>query len=160
MLNSSMNAQEGQAHTQKKTFSRTTTVSIHIDADTTVVWALLTHADDYTRWNSTVTTLEGEIKEGSTLRLRTILDEKRTFTLKVKALIPGEKMIWGDGKGERVFTLTEAPRGGIRFTMTEEIGGLLFPLYARYIPPFDRAFEQFAADLKQEAEHISQTKKQ
>lgn len=42
--------------------------------------------------------------------------------------------------------------------MTEKIGGLLFPLYAKYIPPFDKSFEQFAADLKKEAEIIHNTK--
>jgi len=38
--------------------------------------------------------------------------------------------------------------------MTEKIGGLLFPVYGRFIPPFDDAFEQFAADLKKEAESM------
>jgi hypothetical protein len=36
--------------------------------------------------------------------------------------------------------------------MTEKIGGLMFPMYARYIPPFDGSFERFAADLKRQAE--------
>jgi hypothetical protein len=34
------------------------------------------------------------------------------------------------------------------------MGGLLFPLFSRMIPPFDEAFEQFTADLKIEAETI------
>jgi hypothetical protein len=38
--------------------------------------------------------------------------------------------------------------------MTEKIGGSIFPLFARFIPPFDVSFEQFAADLKKEAETI------
>jgi hypothetical protein len=42
--------------------------------------------------------------------------------------------------------------------MTEKIGGLMFPMYAKYIPSFDESFEQFAADLKKEAEIINQTK--
>jgi hypothetical protein len=36
--------------------------------------------------------------------------------------------------------------------MTEKIGGPLFPLFAKMIPPFDDSFEKFASDLKQEAE--------
>lgn len=42
--------------------------------------------------------------------------------------------------------------------MTEKIGGLLFPMYAKYILSFDKSFEQFAADLKKEAEIIHNTK--
>lgn len=33
--------------------------------------------------------------------------------------------------------------------------GLMFPMYARYIPSFDASFDAFAADLKKEAEAIS-----
>ena len=42
--------------------------------------------------------------------------------------------------------------------MVEKIGGPLFPLFAKMIPPFDGAFEQYAKDLKHEAEKISKTK--
>ena len=42
--------------------------------------------------------------------------------------------------------------------MTEKIGGFMFPLYGKYIPPFDESFEQFASDLKREAETIEQGK--
>ena len=46
-----------------------------------------------------------------------------------------------------------APNGdGVTFTMQEKIGGFLFPLFSRMIPDFDESFEQFAADLKREAE--------
>jgi hypothetical protein len=45
------------------------------------------------------------------------------------------------------------------FTMTERIGGPLFPLFAKYIPSFDESFEQFAADLKKESETIQGSKK-
>ena len=42
--------------------------------------------------------------------------------------------------------------------MNEIIGGPVFPLFAKMIPPFDESFEQFASDLKSEAETISNTK--
>jgi len=146
-----------KANTIKKTFSRETTVSINIDADASIVWTLLTNASDFPRWNSTVVSLEGEIKLGEKIQLKSTLDEKRTFKLKVKELEPEKKMVWGDGKGNRVYTITKNGNG-VTFTMTEKIGGLMFPLYAKYIPPFNESFEQFAADLKKEAETISKTK--
>lgn len=146
-----------KATTIKKTFNRETTVSINIDADASIVWALLTNASDFSRWNSTVVSLEGDIKLGQKIKLRSTLDEKRTFKLKVKGLEPEKKMVWGDGKGDRTYTITKKGNG-VTFTMTEKIGGLMFPLYAKYIPPFDESFEQFASDLKKEAETISLTR--
>ncbi len=148
-----------KAVTTRKTFSRETSVSTLIQADPAIVWALLTRGSDYTRWNSTVTSLKGEIREGESLELKSILDNKRTFKLKVKELVHPHRLVWGDAMGSRVFTLDPVPEGGVRFTMSEKIGGPLFPLFARAIPSFDRSFEQFAADLKREAETIQLSNK-
>ena len=151
-------AQSGKASTIKKTFSRETAVKIDIQADAPIIWTLLTHAADYPRWNTTITSLEGEIKLGEKIRLKSTLDEKRVFKLKVKEYEPEKRLVWGDGKGSRVYSLKPLDGGGIQFQMTEKIGGLMFPLYAKYIPSFDESFEQFAADLKKEAEAIQQAK--
>ena len=150
-------AQMGTATTIKKTFSRQTYISIDIDADASIIWTLLTNASDYTRWNSTVTSLEGDIKLGEKIRLKSYLDAKRTFKLKVKEFEPEKGMTWGDGKGNRIFTLTPNENGGITFTMDETMGGFMFPMYSKYIPPFDESFEKFAAELKREAEAIAET---
>lgn len=146
-----------KANTIKKTFSRETTVSINIDADASIVWTLLTNASDFPRWNSTVVSLEGEIKLGEKIKLKSTLDEKRTFKLKIKDFEPEKRMVWGGGKGNRIYTITKNGNG-VTFSMKEKIGGLMFPMYAKYIPPFDESFEQFATDLKNEAETISKTK--
>lgn len=37
------------------------------------------------------------------------------------------------------------------------VGGLMFPMYAKYIPSFDASFNTFAADLKKEAEKIGKS---
>ena len=96
---------EGKAITTKKTFSRETSVSTTIFADPAIVWALLTHASDFPRWNSTVTSMKGEIREGGTIELKSTLDEKRTFKLKVKEFVPEKRLVWGDAMGSRVYTL-------------------------------------------------------
>ena len=57
----------------------------------------------------------------------------------------------GDGKGERVFTLSQIDPNTVRFSMSEKMRGLMFPIYAKFIPPFDENFETSAADLKNEA---------
>ena len=151
-------AQDGKATTIKKTFSRETSVSINIQADASIIWALLTNAADFPRWNSTVTSIEGNIQEGEKIKLKVTLDEKRTFKLKVKEMEPEKMMVWSDGQGKRVYTLDKKNEGSIQFSMHEKIGGLMFPLYAKHIPSFDEAFEQFATDLKNEAEIIQNAK--
>jgi uncharacterized protein YndB with AHSA1/START domain len=150
---------EGKAMTTRKTFSRETSVSTTIHADPAIVWALLTHASDFPRWNSTVTSMKGEIREGGTVELKSILDEKRTFKLKVKEFVPEKRLVWGDAMGSRVYTLERGSGGSTLFSMTEKIGGPLFPLFAGSIPSFDETFERYAADLKKEAETIQRSKK-
>jgi uncharacterized protein YndB with AHSA1/START domain len=155
----SMERPEGKAKTTKKTFGRATSVSTTIFADPAIVWALLTHASDFPRWNSTVTSMKGEIKHGGTIELKSTLDEKRTFKLKIKEFVPEKRLVWGDSQGSRLYTIDNGAEGSIFFTMTEQIGGPLFPLFAKYIPSFDESFERFAADLKKEAETIQRSKK-
>jgi uncharacterized protein YndB with AHSA1/START domain len=140
--------------TNKTTFHRETTVVTIIQADEAIIWALLTNAADYPRWNSTVTSIEGQIALGEKIVLKSTLDAKRSFKLKVKEFQPGKKLVWGDGKGQRTYTLANNSDGTVTFSMSERIGGLMFPMYAKYIPSFDENFDTFAADLKKEAELI------
>ncbi|HSL30924.1 MAG TPA: SRPBCC domain-containing protein [Anaerolineales bacterium] len=149
---------EGQARTVRKTFSRETSVSTTIQADPAIVWALLTRASDIPRWNSTITSLKGTIRQGETVELKSILDDKRTFKLKIKEFVPEKRLVWGDAMGTRVYTLTGGDATTTHFSMTEKIGGLLFPLFAGAIPSFDETFERYAADLKREAESIQRSK--
>ena len=150
--------QSGKATTIKETFSRETAVSINIHADPAIIWQLLTTASDFPRWNSTIISLNGDIRQGETIVLKSTLDEKRDFKLKVKEFVPEKRLVWGDNKGSRIYTLSQNDANEVTFAMTEKIGGLFFPLYAKYIPPFDESFEQFAHDLKQEAETIQNSK--
>ena len=152
-------SQAGKAFTSKTMFSRETTVSVNIEADPSIVWALLTHLSDVPRWNSTVTSIKGEVKEGGAIELKSTLDAKRTFKLKVKEIVPEKRLVWGDAQGSRVYTLDKSAGDGTLFTMSEKIGGPLFPLFAGYIPSFDDSFERFAVDLKKEAETIQHSKK-
>jgi uncharacterized protein YndB with AHSA1/START domain len=147
-------AQNGKAGTVKKTFSRETSVSIEIKADLSIVWSLLTDASGFPRWNSTIISIDGNIAPGEKINLRSTLDPKRTFKLKVKEFHRENKLVWGDAMGSRIYTLHKSGDRSILFSMTEKIGGPLFPLFAKMIPSFDKSFEQFAVDLKKEAESI------
>ncbi len=139
------------AQTVKTLFSRTTTVEIDINAPAGAVWSVLTNSQNYAKWNSTIVSMEGTIKLGNTTKLVSKLDPKRTFKLKVKEFVPDQTLVWGDPMGKRVYTLAEK-QGTTHFTMTEKIGGPIYPLFASKIPSFDESFEQFSSDLKKEAE--------
>ena len=150
-------ASNGKAVTSKSTFSRETSVSVNIEADAAIIWALLTNAADFPRWNSTVISISGKIQNGETIELKSTLDEKRTFKLKIKEFVPNQRLVWGDPMGSRVYSLEKAGKG-TQFKMSEKIGGPLFPLFAGMIPSFDESFDKFAADLKKEAESIQRSK--
>lgn len=148
----------GKAVTIKRTFSRETTVSIDINSDKSIIWALLTNASDYSRWNSTIISMDGTIVKGDKIKLKAKLDPDREFRLTVKEFEVERRLVWGDAMGTRIFTIQPLGNQLTRFSMTEKIGGPFFPLFAKMIPSFDEAFEQFANDLKREAEIISKTK--
>jgi uncharacterized protein YndB with AHSA1/START domain len=141
-----------KAKTTRRFFSRETEVAIDIEADAEAVFALLTRGAEYPQWSSTVVALEGEIALGQKIALRSTLDPKRTFKLKVKELDAPRRMVWGDAMGTRTYQVTVKDPKRVTFSMREKIGGPLFPLFAKMIPPFDDAFDQFAADLKKRAE--------
>ncbi len=142
----------GNAKTTKTRFSRETTVSTTINASAETVWKLLTDAKGYTAWNSTITAMSGNIAKGGQVELKSILDDKRTFKLQVKEFEAPRRMVWGDRQGNREYLIKDLGAGKVTFSMTEKIGGAMFPLFARFIPDFDDVFNQFAADLKAAAE--------
>ena len=127
MGNKTSLANNGKAATVRSTFSRQTSITISINADASIVWALLTNAADYPRWNSTVISIDGKIALGEKISLKSVLDPKRTFKLKVKDFEAGKKLVWGDAMGERIYTITNDQKGGVIFSMSEKIGGPLFP---------------------------------
>jgi hypothetical protein len=126
---------------------------------------LLTNSGDFPRWNSTIAGIEGDIASGKTIRLRTTLDPKRTFSLKVSAMNPPYRMTWKSGQapffqGVRDYVIEQGTSGRAIFKMTERLSGLMFPMAAGQIPDFAEMFEQYASDLKKEAETIMNIKNQ
>jgi uncharacterized protein YndB with AHSA1/START domain len=130
-------------------------MTIHASPDR--VWALLTDAAGFPRWNSTVTSIEGEIAEGQRLKLKVPATGDRVFKPKVSKVDPGKSMIWSDGmapmfKGVRTFTLSPNADGSTEFSMKEEFSGLMLPMIKGSLPDFAPVFEAYAEDLKRAAE--------
>ncbi|MGQ1784112.1 hypothetical protein [Saccharicrinis sp. GN24d3] len=153
-----MTKSNGKATTTKKLFSRETFVSIDIQADPKTIWGLLTHAKDYPNWNSTIISIDGKIALGEKIQLKSYLDPKRVFKLSVSVFEPEKRLVWGDAMGKREYKLTPNLNGQTNFVMSEKIGGPLFPLFSKMIPPFDESFEKFSNDLKKEAEKKQSSK--
>ncbi|MGH8824509.1 MAG: SRPBCC family protein [Jiangellaceae bacterium] len=153
-----MAADEITAVKTRSTFQMQCAVSAEIQAAPEKVWALLTRADDMVRWNSTLTSVEGNVEPGATVRMQVPEAPGRTFKVKVTRFVPNQEMVWRDGNpvmflGVRTYSLTPSPDGtGTRFQMTEVFSGLLLPIIAGRLPDFGPIFERYAADLKAEAE--------
>ncbi|MEQ1565204.1 MAG: SRPBCC domain-containing protein [Myxococcota bacterium] len=132
------------------------TVSRTIRATPERVWALLTDAERFPSWNTTVSKLDGPIAPGSKLAIQVPVAPGRTFTPKVVRFEPATEMVWADGmapmfKGVRTFTLTPTA-GGVEFRMTETFTGMFLPMIKGSLPDFRPVFDTYAADLQRAAE--------
>jgi hypothetical protein len=148
---------DGRARRTKSTFRMEYAVAINIQAPPKRIWALLTTPGDFPRWNSTVKSIEGNIAPGEKIRLRATIAPERLFNLTVSDFAPEKMMVWRDGTapmftGVRTFTLTPKADGSMDFRMSEVYSGIMLPMIAGSLPDFRPTFEQYASDLKREAE--------
>jgi hypothetical protein len=122
------------------------------------IWALLTDAAGYTRWNNTVEKVDGKIARGERVTVHPKINARRAFPVTVAEFEPSRYMVWTGGmplglfKGERTFTLKTGLNGNVEFSMREVYSGPMAPLFSRSIPNLQPAFEEFASDLKRAAE--------
>ena len=147
---------DNKATSSATTFRMETAVAINVKASADKIMALLTNASDFTKWNSTVISVDGQIKQGEKIKLVSKLDPKRTFNLKVSQLTP-TAMVWQDGfapmfSGVRTFSLTPKSDGTTDFSMVEVFKGIMLPMIKGSLPDFKPNFEQYALDLKTAAE--------
>ncbi len=148
---------DGRAQKDQQTFRLQYSVGIHINAAPDKIWALLTSAADIPRWTSTVTSIDGTIAPGQKIKLRVPIAPQRTFQLKVSVFEPGKSLVLRDGmapmfQGVRTYSLAPRPDGTTEFAMTEVLSGLMLPMIRGALPDFTASFEQYAKDLKKEAE--------
>jgi len=141
---------------RRSVFSLSCRVDVAVHAGAERIWALLTDARGFPRWNSTVARIEGDIREGGTLRVH-VPGTDRVFTPRISELVPNERMTWTGGltpvfKGMRTFELHPRVDGATDFTMAECFSGLLIPFVTRSMPDFGSVFARYANDLRREAE--------
>jgi hypothetical protein len=143
---------------KKNTFSMMCRVETEIHATADVVWKLLTDAKGFSRWNSTVSGIEGTIREGERIRIH-VPGTKRTFNPKVSGVLVNRSMTWSDGiasifKGSRTFELKKGDNGATDFIMEERFSGVMFAITKKLMPDFKPIFERYALDLKNAAERM------
>jgi hypothetical protein len=132
------------------------TITIHAKPER--IWSILTDAERYPSWNTTVDRVEGHIRPGGKIKLYVKLSPGRAFPVTVTEFVPNSKMVWSGGmplglfKGERTFSLAQVAPDTVEFSMTEIYSGLLSPLIEGSLPDMQPAFEEFALRLKECAE--------
>jgi len=140
----------------KKTFSMTCRVETEIHAKAESIWKLLTDAKGFSSWNSTVSGIDGNIKEGERIRIH-VPGTNRTFKPKISGVVVNKAMTWSNGfapvfRGSRTFELRQSANGSTEFIMEEQFSGLMFALIKNKLPDFKPIFETYALGLKKEAE--------
>ncbi|MDP9981298.1 hypothetical protein J2W14_000678 [Pseudarthrobacter oxydans] len=127
-----------------------------INARNSTVWDIITDGGNYPVWDSGITRIDGQLRSGGPIRVRTRTGGNRTFRLRVQQ-IPGEVMIWTGGlpwgllKSVCTFTLT--PHGGMTHLRVREefTGPLLGPMWST-VPDLERAFADYVSAVKKRAE--------
>ena len=124
-------AAEGRATTVKKVFSRRTSVAIDIGASPDVVWKLLTNADGYSKWNSTIVELAGNLPYDVQRLAHETWDEVRTSGRRRATLddlhsalrrLLSEQQTLFEARWQR---LTLSQRAALRAVVIESGGNLL-----------------------------------
>jgi hypothetical protein len=136
--------------------------NIEISAPAEIVWAVLTDLKRFPQWNPFIQRAEGELREGS--RIRVCADApglpNLTINTTLTRLIPGQEFRWiahlvipGLLDGEHIFEIEPLGKERVRFIQREQLRGLLLPILW---PILDfstrRGFEAMNKALKRRAE--------
>jgi hypothetical protein len=148
---------DGIATRTRTTFRLAIAVTRSIKAPSTTVWNLLTDLGAQSKWNSTLTSIEGKIALGGRVSFKVPEAPGQTFSPKVVAFDEPKSMVWRLNRwpllvGERTYRLTPGQPGSTEVTIDEVFWGLLLPLIAKSMPDFGAMFERTTADLKAAAE--------
>ncbi len=131
--------------------------AITIQAAPEAVWAILTDAAGYPRWDKTMNRIEGRLAPGESVKFYTKLSDQ-AFPVRVTEYRPAEKVVLTGGmpmglfRSQRTHTLTAVGAGQTRFTTEEVFSGPLLPIFGRTIPDLTENFQGFVAALKQAVE--------
>ena len=134
---------------------------IEIDAPPERVWDVLTDTAAYDAWNPFIRQLEGDLREGSTLKVTMAPPGGRAMTFRpaVTGLQPRRRFAWlghlgvrGVFDGEHVHEIEEIGQNRTRYVQRERFTGLLVPLAGGVLRKTEEGFRRMNLALKQRAE--------
>lgn len=130
-----------------------------IAADAETVWGVITDGAAYTAWDSGVTRLEGDIRDGEKIKVHAAVGGDRAFPVRVSLAPDRRSMTWSGGmplglfRGVRTFTLT--PSGSTtRLRVREEFSGPLLGMIWKSMPDLGPSFTQFVEGARARAESL------
>jgi hypothetical protein len=149
--------QDGRATVTRTAFRLAIAVTKSIDAPATTVWNLLTDLRAQSKWNSTVTSIEGTVALGGQVSFMVPEAPGQMFREKVVAYDEAKSMVWRLNRwpllvGERTYRLTPGLHGSTELAIDEVLQGVMLPLIAKSLPDFGAMFERTTSDLKAVAE--------
>lgn len=127
-----------------------------VNARGSTVWDILTDSGKLTVWDSGITTVSGEIRNGATIRIRTRHGGDLNFRVRVEQ-IPGEIMTWTrtvpPGAAVRTFVL--ARQGSMTLLLVrDEVKGPLRRLIRSPFSSSQQNLDQFVDAVRKRAEII------
>ena len=148
-----MAAEAGKATLIRTAFRLSVSATTLIDAPPATIWKLLTDLDAQSRWNTTLTSIEGQVALGKRVTFEIPEAKGQKFSPTVVSYDEPRSMVWRLDRrpllvSDRTYRLKVQPGGSTEFTITEVFRGLLLPLVARTFPDFGRMFERTASDLR------------
>ena len=139
---------------------QTLSSQIDINATPEKVWAILTNFEEYPLWNDFVVKIQGELLEGSQLKvsLKAKNQEQHFDPEVIKVQAPRKfewkgQLPWGAFVGHHCFEIVEISTDQVRFLHQEHFSGWLSWLILALIGKQTlRGFERMNLALKQRAE--------
>jgi uncharacterized protein YndB with AHSA1/START domain len=127
-----------------------------ISARPSTVWDILTDTCNVAVWESGITAIDGDMRDGGTIRIMMNGNERGGLRMRVQQL-PGEVMRWEAslplGLLQRTFTVSLSPEAGqTHLRIRHELGGFLSPFAGETLPASLDSLETFVEAVRKRAE--------
>ena len=128
-----------------------------INARASTVWEVITDAGNLTVWESGITAIDGELRNGGTIRIKTADAGGRHPPAPRPSRLPGEVMTWTSGLPlgllKRVRTFTLSPRAGrTHLVVKEQVSRPLAGLPGNTRPDTAHALNEYVNAVMNRAE--------
>ena len=140
---------------------KTIHTEIEINASVEKVWAILSDFESFPSWNSFITGVEGEPKEGGKIKIEVTIPNSKKIKLDaiISKVIPNKELVWGGGlpfglfTGEHFYRIEELAENKVKFIHGENFSGILVRMiWGLRGKQLSRAYVSLNEALKRRAE--------